>query len=363
MSSGSILAIPNSILAYYGARTQHATLPLLDQALAGRPRNVVLLVLDGLGLAALKYHVPQGFLLQNLAAVLNSVNPSTTTAALATFESGLSPVQHGWLGWSLYFSSIKKCVDLYSGRESASSKMAADSAFVWQKIGYVKLFAKIRQADQAVECCLVSPFARPKTNSLAEVCQRIEELCQKPGRRYIYAYHFQPDKDMHIAGCYSKRVKADLVLFDQLLARLAAQLPDSLLIVTADHGLTDIADLAIEELPDLAQCLALPLSREPRNLSLFIKSAYQDKFQGIWQKYFADDFILLPADQALAEAVFGPGQPHPLARSFLGDYVALARGKKSLWYLNEKGRPSAFKAGHAGLLDEEIKVPLIMLSS
>jgi len=44
---------------------------------------------------------------------------------------------------------------------------------------------------------------------------------------------------MHEQGCYSERVKADIVLFDKQIEQLSAALSDTLLIVTADHGMVD----------------------------------------------------------------------------------------------------------------------------
>ena len=91
----SILGIPNSILAHYGAKPHHATQPILDEKLRNNYKNIVLLVLDGLGLDVLKAHAPNGFLAKNCVAQLSSVYPCATTSALTTFETGLTPVEHG----------------------------------------------------------------------------------------------------------------------------------------------------------------------------------------------------------------------------------------------------------------------------
>lgn len=264
----SILGIPNSILAHYGANPHHATLPVLDERLNKGYKNIVLLVLGGMGLDVLKAHAPDGFLMKNCAAQISSVYPCTTTSALTTFETGLTPMEHGWLGWSQYFNEINKCVDLFSNKESGTERPAAEHNIVWEAIGFKNLFAQIQEVDSTIECCRVSPFGEYWSDTNEAVCNHLEMLCKKDGRRYIYCYHFQPDMDMHDHGCYNERVKADIVLFDKQIEQLAANLNDTLLIVTADHGLTDTKRLCMEDYPEIWDCLSAPPTREPRSLAI-----------------------------------------------------------------------------------------------
>jgi predicted AlkP superfamily pyrophosphatase or phosphodiesterase len=90
-----ILGIPNSILKHYSASAHHNTLPILDDYLDKRYKNIVLLVLDGMGVSTLDAHAPDGFLMKHCVAQLGSVYPCTTTSALTTYETGLTPLEHG----------------------------------------------------------------------------------------------------------------------------------------------------------------------------------------------------------------------------------------------------------------------------
>ncbi|MCL2512612.1 MAG: alkaline phosphatase family protein [Oscillospiraceae bacterium] len=357
----SILGIPNSILSHYGAETHHPTLSVLDESLRKGHKNVVLLVLDGMGLNVLEAHAPGGFFMKNLAARLCSVCPCTTTSALTTFETGLTPIEHGWLGWSNYFEEIGKCVDIFSGKESGTDRPAADYNIVGETIGFKNLFEQIKEADPSVECCRVSPFGEYKSGTNEEICAHIETLCKKDGRRYIYCYHFQPDRDMHDYGCYSERVKADIALFDKQIEQLAANLADALLIITADHGLTDVNLFCIEDYPEIAECLAAHPAREPRNLSFLVKDGQKERFSFLWQKQFGDKFIFMTGEEAYESGYFGKGLLHSRSRGFLGDFAAFATGDIGLWYRNEKGESHDYKALHAGLCEEEMVVPLILI--
>ncbi|MDR1692131.1 MAG: alkaline phosphatase family protein [Oscillospiraceae bacterium] len=359
--TNSILGIPNSILAHYGAKPHHPTLPALDEKLCKGYKNVVLLVLDGLGDNLLNAHAPDGFLADHRVSALSSVYPSTTASALTTLESGLTPIEHGWLGWSGWFEEAGENVELFTNKIYGTDRSAAEHSLAWMKLPYKNLFTQVREASPDVETCRVSPFGEYWCDTNEALCSHIEILCKKGGRRYIYAYHFQPDTDEHVYGCYGERVKADVALFDRQLERLAASLSDTLLIVTADHGLIDIQMRDIEETPDLFECLAIPPTREPRSLSLFVKEERKTEFPRRWNARFGGDYILMTGDEAVHNPIFGPGTPHPRARGFLGDYTALATGKVSVWFRNAQGVSKGYKALHAGLCRDEMVVPLVLV--
>jgi len=361
--TNSILGIPNSILSHYGAEPHHSTLSVLDRKLIKGYKNIVLWILDGMGMDALKTHAPDGFLMQNCVSQLNSVSPCTTTSAMTTFETGLTPIEHGWLGWSHYFKEIGKCVDLFTNRETGTKNPAADKNIVWETIGYKNLFTQIQEVDSNIECCRVSSFWEYWSDTNEAICNHIENLCKKDGRRYIIAHHFQPDHDMHDYGCYCERTKANIVLFDKQIEQLAARLTDTLLIVTADHGLTDIKMLDIADYPELHNCLSTHPTREPRNLSFFVKPEYKDIYPKLWNNQFGNDFHLMTGAEAAKKGFFGNGNPHKHSKDFLGDYIAMATGGLSVWYKNDKGLLHNFKACHAGLTENEMIVPLILIES
>ena len=72
-------------------------------------RNVVLLVIDGLGYDYL-CNKPNSFLYQHLHSKITTVTPPTTAAAITTFLSGLAPQQHGLTGWFTYFHELDQVI-------------------------------------------------------------------------------------------------------------------------------------------------------------------------------------------------------------------------------------------------------------
>lgn len=83
-----VLNTITSILKYYKVPTNHNSLKELDDILKNKYKNVVLLILDGMGEHILKNISPDGFFARNDISCLTSVYPSTTTAALTTYYSG-----------------------------------------------------------------------------------------------------------------------------------------------------------------------------------------------------------------------------------------------------------------------------------
>lgn len=361
----SILGIPNALLKHYGAEYAHAPLPLLDERLQRRYRNVVLMVFDGMGSDMLTHNLPpDAFLRKHKAADISSVYPCTTTAALTTLESGLSPIEHGWLGWNCYFKEIWRVVDLFTGHISGVSEgvPAADRHLPRQLMPYESLFDKIKRAGDSPDAvCRVDPFSEYAAHSVHEICAEVQALCAEPGRHFIYTYHLQPDHDMHDYGCYDERVRFLMAGIDAQLHALCASLDgDTLVIITADHGQRTISMKCVEDYPRIAECLALPPSMEPRCLSLFLRGEYKDTFTERFTQAFGDEFMLFTKAEALEKGLFGPGKPHPKALDFIGDYIAAAVGGTTLCVRDNKGGFNDFKSSHAGLDAREMTVPLIL---
>ena len=114
----SILNTISSILKYYNVETNHSTIPELDELLRKDYKNVVLLILDGMGDIILKNVSNDGFFNSNKLKVLTSIYPCTTTAAMTAQYAGKAPIETGWIAWSQYFKEYGRCVDMLPHKES-----------------------------------------------------------------------------------------------------------------------------------------------------------------------------------------------------------------------------------------------------
>lgn len=90
-----------SIRKYFGLKFKHNTLEYVDKLLSEKnPKNVVVILFDGMGSRILKRNLDKNaFLVKHMAKEITTVFPATTTAATTSMRTGLNPVEHGYLGW------------------------------------------------------------------------------------------------------------------------------------------------------------------------------------------------------------------------------------------------------------------------
>ena len=357
----SILSIPASLLRHYGLEPGHKTLPLLDELLDSDPRNVVFMVFDGLGSSILEKHLGEGsFLRANQRGELSSVFPPTTAAATVSLFSGLSPAEHGWLGWSLYFPELDKNVNILPNTLAGTRDTpAADYHMAQRFMPYTTVLERIVQkTDGVVDAQHVSPYSAHRTKSLTELFGTVEAIGRKPGRHLLTAYWPEPDGALHRYGTGDEAVQELAGTIDVLLRELCRNLRDTLVVVTADHGHTDTEYAFTTDCPELVECLARPQSIEARAANFFVKPERRGPFETAFIERFGKEFLLLTKEQVLERGLFGPGVHHPRFAGFLGDYLAIATGKLSLDYARPTYR-GIYKSQHAGLTKEELTVPFV----
>ena len=365
--NNSILSVTASVLHAYGAPCSHPGLSYLDALMAKPYKNKILLILDGMGSCLLDKLLPaESFLWSHKQFDLSSVYPCTTTAATTSMLSGLAPIEHGWLGWNAWFREFGRVIDLFLDRDSYSGLSITPSA-AQLMLPFADLADLIgRAAPDKVHCHKVlPPFEATGVNNMAQMMGRIKGHCLEDGNQLILAYWHEPDTLMHNEGPYSEAVRQELLAYDQLLAQFSADMADTLLIITADHGQVEVKrEIYLDEIPELHECLILPPSLECRSVSFFVKPHRKDYFAAAFNERFGDCYLLLTREEVFDRGLLGSGTPHPKVDDFIGDYLACATGQTIIRYHSLFNRPrSSFKGHHAGLCAEEMIVPLIIAST
>ena len=233
----SILNLTGSVLQAYGLPAPHGSLPDLDVALGRLHRNRILLILDGMGAEFLKRALlPESFLRRHLVREITSVYPCTTTAAMTTYQSAKSPLEHGWLGWTAYFKEYGRIVDLFLDRDSFSGGTIKPSPAA-TLLKFDDFSRQItRQNGNGVVCRrIMPPFAENGVHSMNQMIDKIREFCETGSHQLIIAYWYEPDMLMHGEGPYSAKVAAEIATYDKMIEKLFETIDQTLLIVTADH--------------------------------------------------------------------------------------------------------------------------------
>lgn len=350
--------VANSILEKFGIDEGRQKLKALDQYLKKDYENIVIILLDGMGKNIVQENLAKdGFFNSHLAGTYSSVFPPTTVAATTSIANGLTPCEHGWLGWDCYYPQIDKNVTVFLNQETGTDKPAADYNVAWTYYGYESVVSKIR--ENGGNAFQVAPFVEPFPDSFDKICERIKDLCKQSGKKYIYGYWNEPDHIMHRKGCYGTDAKQTVQILEKQVQQLCEELKNTLVIVTADHGHMDSKGAAIVDYPKITECLVRMPSIEPRALNLFVKEGKRNQLEREFRKEFGDKFLLLKKEQVLERKLFGTGKEHPDFCGMLGDYLAIAVDDLSIYSTREEA--DFFIGAHAGLTEDEMIVPLIII--
>ena len=343
-----------SLLRYYGVPCAHTTHEAVDGWLTSAPKNVVLMLFDGMAIDILEKALPKdAFLRRHIAREMTAVYPSTTTNATSCIETGLSPKEHAWLGWTLYFKEIDKPVDIFINR--SDGEIAADYHVANRYIPRSFVFDRITAAGVAEASC-VSPFGDVKVDTLDALFSTALSLARDDKKRYIYAYWGEPDHTMHEKGCYDDRVIDIVRDINARAERFCADMPEhTLFMLTADHGLIDARHRYLEDFPAMRDMLIRLPSVESRAASFFVKPECLSAFPAAFRAAYGEHFLLVPRE-AFIRDFLGDGRERDKLRDFIGDYMALATDADCV---DGKRGDHELIGVHAGLTDREMRVPLI----
>lgn len=355
----SILSVAASVLKHFGVRDcPYASLPEFDRELEKDPQNVIVMLFDGIGSDILSAHLPQqAFLRQKKACDVSSVFPPTTTAATTTLQSGLTPLEHSWMGWTLYFSELDENVFVFPNRLQKSGKKINGFNAAKTFMPYKSVFERIREASPSVQTHFIGLQAEERVFTLGAAMRKIKRLARRPGKKYIYLYWYQPDHAMHQNGVADPSITKMIKRINDSVQSMCAKLNNSVAAVIADHGLIDVKWAYLEDYPKLDGMLVRPPSIESRALSLFVKDGEHERFAELFNSVFGDSFVLMSKRQVYESGLFGGGTMGKRTDGFVGDFLAVATGELCI-AANRRMPP--LKGNHAGLTAAEMTVPFIV---
>ena len=362
--NNSTLNMMSSILNHYHVNCDYNTICELDEKIKNA-NNICLIILDGLGNNNLDNAVRKGFFQDNKIKIISSVFPSTTVAAISTISSALPPISHGLLGWTLRFTEVNKQIEVFRNRYARSDEIVTIDYMKIMK--YKNIFTKIKEVCDT-KCFYFKPSSIITTmedsenigyKNLKSGLKQLVNTLKDQNNTFTYFYHDYPDKLMHIKGSKSLVTKLKIRKIQRLIAKAKNKLPNTTFIISADHGLTEINKrIDITNDPKYKKMFSHHPSIESRACAFFIKNKYLEEFKKEFVNDYGDDFILYSKEEVLAKELFGSGEKHFKVDSFLGDYLAVA---KSGAMISKKGKNTKeFKASHAGITEDETRVPLIV---
>ena len=360
-----ILSVISSVLHHYGIQSDQKTDELTDLYLAKQFKNVVLFVCDGMGVNILEKTLStSGFLRQHCQKSLTTVFPSSTVPATTSIYSGLSPISHAWMGWAGYVAEEDKILDLFTGNDTYTGEASKIKSFS-DVNPYTHIATRIAQNCENVKTSIILPhkIAHNGIKTLHKLTTEILDKTRQEGRQFVVAYWPDPDHTEHYFGPDSAEAITQLRVINRRIKRLAQLAKDTLFIVMADHGLIQInQNIDVKDCGEMVSCFYRPMGLEVRCCSVYVKPEKKDLFEQEFQKYLAEDFLLISREEALKSNLFGFGNKHERIDEMLGEYLIVAISDKVLFQEYEDGLSyPRFKGMHGGITQEEMLVPLIII--
>jgi predicted AlkP superfamily pyrophosphatase or phosphodiesterase len=322
-------------------------------------KQVVLLVLDGLGWDQLREHPEQTPTLSAMAGgPITTVVPSTTATALTSIATGMAPGEHGIVGYRMVVrGEVLNVLRWWTVAGDARRKMPAREiqpipGFMGASVPVVTKseFAQTGFTDAHLSGGRLVGWRMPSTlvhNVAAEV---------RRGAPFVYAYYDGIDKVAHEYGLHEV-YRAEVAAADRLVADLIEALPaDAVLLVTADHGQVDCAGGVVPVSPEVLR-LVNGQSGEGRFRWLHARPGAATDLLAVATEHHGHQAWAVSVDQVIDEGWFGP-RVSPEARRRLGDVALCAQGT---WSFDDPADSGLFEliSRHGSLTSAEMLVPLL----
>ena len=369
-SGGSLVNLIASIVEACGGKPLHA--PLKKFALQAA-RNIVLLIVDGLGDNYLRRTGAGGELARRRREPITSVFPPTTASAITTSYTGATPLEHGLTGWFTYFGEAGYVAAPLPFRTRGENIPLREKGYSTERAfpvpplfealpvrSIVVSFKDIIDSDYNLRHC--HGAERRAYETLDGLILEIEKAVKSgPERKFVYAYWPEFDALSHRYGSESAEAFAQFEKIDAAYATLLARLAgtESLVIATADHGFVDVAPEESLDLPAfLASQLKLPLCGERRIAfcHVHLKNEFLEKARH-WLGGRAD---VRPSQALVDEGWFGPGRPHARFAERIGDVALVMRGRYTVKDWTPGEARHLHIGNHGGTSADEMMIPLIV---
>lgn len=370
--TNSLTDVLPSVLAALGVADE-------PNALALEPcTNAVVLLIDGLGWSALQSHPDDARFLSSGAGRAITVGcPTTTVASVASLGTGRTPGEHGLTGYTSFVPEIDAVINWLA----------------WQKVGTdtdlrnVIVPEEIQPAPTSLERAVhagvsvhqVAPASfngsgltravlrggtyvgTVASGDVAALTGAMARKASDGRQRLTYCYYSDLDLIGHVHGPDSDAWVTQLRLLDAFVAELASRLPaGATLFVTSDHGMVRVPDrrkIDYDARPDLQEGVHA-LAGEGRARHVHAVNGAAGSVLERWRSALGDDFWVLSRDEVIDAGLFGPSVGD-VARSRIGDVVALARSDGAILRLDREPRLSRLVGHHGSMTSDELFVPLL----
>jgi hypothetical protein len=339
------------------------------------PRRIVLVLVDGLGYHLLPRAAESAPLFAEVLdgrsgslAELSCTLPSTTPASLVSLGTGVSPGEHGIVGFTVNVPGTDRVLTHILWRHDPP-------VATWAPVP--TLFTRAADAGIASAVVLPAPFEGSGLTAAAYGGARFVPLAKgddkiaaivrtlDDGAAFVYGYTPAMDSAMHGHGLTSSQWADAAAQTGVFLQRLREALPrDTALLVTADHGGLDVPPESRTDLADdpLLSAGLRVVAGEPRFRHLHTQPGAAADVCAAWSAILGPHADVLTRDEVIADGLLGPVRPEFAER--IGNIVVVCRDDYAVFATgHEPAEVSTLVALHGARTPAETAIPLIAFAA
>ncbi|CAN5830954.1 alkaline phosphatase family protein [soil metagenome] len=342
-----------------GPGKRSETLPAWFPEPVRHAEQVVVLVLDGLGWDQFVTHRPHLPVLTSLnGGPITTVAPTTTATALSSIATGLTPGEHGLVGYRMMLRGEVINVlrwlaaDGDRRRSAPPSEVQPFTPFLGIPVPVISPAELELSAFTEAHLRGSRPVGYRAPSAIAvEVGRQL-----RAGEPFVYAYYGSIDKTAHERG-FGEFYESELRTADRLVGDVIESLtPGASLVVTADHGQVSVGDRIVTPAAELL-AMTTAQSGEGRFRWWHTSKSSVGALARAAADAYGDIAWVTTKEQMLDEHWFGPTVAPPVAAR-LGDVALVARDDVSFYDAADSG-PFDLICRHGSLTSAEVLVPLL----
>lgn len=348
-----------SVLGALGVAREHDILGLPPS------RRYCVLLLDGLGWNLLRAHAAQAPFLTSLAGRAITVgSPTTTATSLTSFGTGLPPGRHGVLGYTTRVPGGTGLLNALQWDPSVDPVAYQPHPTLFERAGRAGVAVTVVGRRRFRTSGLTTVGLRSPgfvgADSLGErVAAAAFGALDRPS--LVYVYDGDLDYTGHKAGCSSAAWRYQLAMIDHFAEELHSALPpDTVLVVTADHGMVDVdsADrVDVDDVPAMRDGVAL-VGGEARFRHVYAEDGAGPDVLAAWRGVLGDRAVVRSRADAVTENWFGAVEGRVLDR--IGDIVVSVNGSCAVEMRSVFPVEATLVGLHGALTEDEMLVPLLL---
>ena len=332
---------------------------------AHRARQVVLLVLDGLGWQQLQDGRDEApTVASGVGGRITSVVPTTTATALTSLTTGRPPAEHGVVGYRLRVAGEDgqddEVMNVLRWRTPAGDMRRRRPAATFQPVPPFggEAVPAVTRSEFASTGFTAAHLGGARLVGWSVPSTLVVEVLRllQAGETFVYAYYDGLDKVAHERGL-GEHYAAELRAVDRLVGDLVDALPPgAALVVTSDHGQVEVGAAARLPGPELLAGVRL-LSGEGRFRWLHARPGATPEVLAAAEAAYGAEAWVRTREQVVEEGWFG-GPLRPEVADRLGDVALVARAPVAFLDPADTGE-TRLLARHGSLTPAEMFVPLL----